>query len=875
MLLNQSIFNGSFWKSLNNVRAYIFLGMVIVVACPLILLMQNSYQIAYQRELNKVEQSHLVIAENLASSLDRYATDMTAAFDFVAENEGRAFALGSLSQLLEAYSFRMVAVVDSDNSNVEKLYERDFSVPSPELLDSLREMATNETSTLSGVQVSPHGPVIYVARMSPTGALVFGAVDTSYFVEQQIKIAFGDRGHAMIVDHKGRVIAHPKKEWTETSKDVSGLEVVQRMTSGRTGVLQFYAPPIKADVIAGYTFVPSTGWGAMVPQPIAELETAASLEANSYIQILLLLFILALLASWLISGLIARPIQSLSHVITKVSGGDLSARVPEFKSITPRELTSLRCVLNALLDNWSDNRALLENSLEAAKDANRRKSEAISVLSHEMRTPLNGVVGALDLLKQTEMTALQRKYVGLVSNSTNTLLNHVNSVLEVSRLDNYKVKVEKDRVSIPELIKAIVKENSAQAEHTGSQIALSFAPDMPLEVETDAQLLRSIAANLIGNAVKFAPGGQIDVSAKADPKGFLEIVVKDNGPGIAERDIDVIFEPFAVVDATYGRKSEGTGLGLCIAAMSVDALDGQIMVNSEVGVGSEFGVRIPVEFVKVRSQLSDEQSCAPRAVQNALAHVTSSEPRHVLVVDDNETNRLVLSEMLKRLGHQVASAANGPDALEFSMVESFDLILMDISMPGMDGTDVAELLRQRKGPNQDTKIIAQTAHASPEDHDRVLAAGIQGVLTKPITMETLRSTLDGVEVDKGFLRADEAMAQLDLEQLKMLVSVKGTDFTIKSLDALLREVSSLIQSLKPSSPQDLCDQNVIDQVHATSGACATLGAKSLHRSLFQIEVNLKRGMMSSISEWLEAAERALEKTRLDTSEFCSRIETIK
>lgn len=245
MVLSQSVFNGSFWTSLNNVRAYIFLGMVMVVACPLVLFMQNSYQIADQRELNKVEQSHLVIAENLASSLDRYATDMKAAFDFVAENEGRAFALGSLSQLLEAYSFRMVAIVDSDNSNVEKLYEREFSVPSLEVLDSLREMATNETSTLSGVQSSPHGPVIYVARLSPAGTLVFGAVDTSYFVEQQMKIAFGDRGHAMIVDHRGRVIAHPKKEWTETSKDVSGLAVVQRMTSGQTGVLQFSLPLLR------------------------------------------------------------------------------------------------------------------------------------------------------------------------------------------------------------------------------------------------------------------------------------------------------------------------------------------------------------------------------------------------------------------------------------------------------------------------------------------------------------------------------------------------------------------------------------------------------------------------------------------------------
>ncbi len=849
-----------------------FMGMVVVLLLAIGVFLQNSYKVAFQRELAKVEQSHLVIAENLASTLDRFAIDVKATFDFVVANYDNSYAQGSIDELLGTYDFRSVAVFSPDNHVVNVLYARELETPPEAALVSLRENAAIEKSTFSGVHQSPSGPVIYITRLLASGTLLIGMIDTSFLISQQLDIAFGDRGHAMIVDHEGRVVAHPKKEWVETSKDVAGLEVVQRMTAGQTGVMQFYAPPLKADVIAGYTSVPSTGWGAMVPQPISELEEAASVEVNKLLLTLLVLFLIAALVSWVLSGLIARPIYRLSEVVKKVRSGDLSARVSDFNCLTPTELVSLRYVFNGLLDNWAENRALLENSLEAAKEANMRKSKAISVLSHEMRTPLNGVVGAMDLLELTELTNLQKRYLGFVSTSTNTLLKHVNDVLEVSRLESSKVKLQKDCVNLSDMMNEIVEENSAQAERDGSQIILRFEPGMPLDVQTDPRLLRTIAANLVGNAVKFAAGAQIDILLGFDPEGVLEFVVKDNGPGIRACDTESVFEPFTVLDASYGRHFEGTGLGLSIVATSVNALDGQIDLKSEDGAGSEFCVRIPVELAAGSARFENQDCEKARSLNGNRVSIDTAEHKNVLIVDDNKINRIVLTEMLKVLGHSVSEAEDGRDAIDVAMNQHFDLILMDISMPDIDGTEAARLLRNRQGPNQSTKIIAQTAHAGPKDRDKIFAAGMQEILIKPISIEKLRSVLTCKATKEGAVGFDYESSQsaLELEPLKALVSACGLRRTGESLDELFDEAFSIIQQLKTSDPLYFDETHARSFVHNTVGACAALGAKDLHSSFLKIEESLKRGsIFSSRDLLLDAAERALETTRKAASNLMS------
>ena len=852
-------------STLNSLRTYIFVGMVVVLVIPVGLMMRISYQSALQRELTKVEQAHLVIAENLSSTLMRYTSDAIATFNFVASNHVGGVDAASLGRLLSQYEFRFVASFSLDGSVPEVFYERNFDFPSNQTLRALRESAQIDQVSISGVKQVDGQPTIYLSRLIAPETLVVGALDTSYIIDQQSAIAFGERGHAMIVDHEGRVLAHPKPEWIETSKDASGLEVVQRMIAGQTGVMQFYSPPMQADMIAGYTHVPLTGWGVMVPQPVSELRLAAKSEAAHIAQMLLTCFLLAIIASWVISGLITRPIDNLSGFVTRVRDGDLTTRVPTFKPFAPNELTSLSALLNGLLENWSKNRSMLDSSLEAARRANASKTEAVSVLSHEMRTPLNGIVGAVELLEHSNLSKAQVKYLGILSTSANTLLAHVNCVLEVGRLDSSNVVADCSSTNLREVLQDIIKENSVQAQNYCNQVKLKISSSVPTFIKTDPKMLRSIVSNLVGNAVKFTQDGRVEISAKLAGSSSLELRVVDTGTGIPVADIERVFEPFSVLNSSYGRSRGGTGLGLCIVKMSVEALGGTIAVKSEVGTGSEFVAQIPIE--RVETGLLDLPLGQPdraTATRKAKA-IVSAMPDHVLVVDDDEINRIVLSEMLRQLGCEVTTAIDGPDALEIAMAKSFDLILMDISMPEIDGTEVARLLRDHEGPNMKTRIIAQTAHASPSDHDEFEAAGIQGALVKPVSVAALRDVIaknkSAYPDCSNNFGQDDKRRFIEMGQFDILASAKGNSGAIESFHKLLGEAGKVIDELERYERNSWDSAPLVSGVHNVSGACAMLGAGRLHLHLRNIEVSLKADTRTPIGELLFLARDALTNTR--------------
>ncbi len=335
----------------------------------------------------------------------------------------------------------------------------------------------------------------------------------------------------------GRVLAHPNPNWQATAKDASGLEVVQKMITGNTGVMQFYAPPLKADVIAGYTYVPSTGWGVMVPQPIAELEAVAQSEIKETFTLLVVLVALAAFGGWILSGLITKPMRLIKDTVGQIRDGDLGARVPEFPSPVANELENCRLVFNGLMDKLSSDAELMKRSLDAAEEANRTKSRFIAVLSHEMRTPLNGIVATLELLSDAEMTAEQREYYRLLEISSASLKRHVDDVLDINRLNHGKARFEVREFSISQLIKRVVRENEANARKLDNTIELSISPALPETVRSDPKMLDKIISNLVSNAVKYTHAGEISVTADLSECGSLLLTVQDSGIGIPEDDL--------------------------------------------------------------------------------------------------------------------------------------------------------------------------------------------------------------------------------------------------------------------------------------------------------------------------------------------------
>jgi signal transduction histidine kinase len=721
-------------------RTIIFIAMVSVALVPLAYKLQTNQATAFKRELEIVEQGHLIIARNLASTLARYAADTQNTFDFLIANRDENWQGNSLRALLDTFCLRYIGVLGPDNSVAQTVFGSTDVLPDGQLIDDLRQLANHDQTTLSGVTRVGDEPFIFLVRLGDNGQLYVGAFDLLFLVKQQAAISFGDRGHAMIVDQNGTVIAHPNPDWTRQSVDASKLPVVQRMMAGQTGVMQFFSPPLSADMIAGFTSVKETGWGVMVPQPLAELEDAAKTEASALLRTFIVLACATAAMGWFLSGFIVRPLTKVSTTVDKVREGDLSARVPTLTQPVPVEIASLRSILNDLLDRVTKNRVMLEDALKVARKSNQEISQAMSVLSHEMRTPLNGIIGATELIKEDRENRSHDTYIDIIQVSAQTLLGHVNDVLEAGKLGAAATDNVYSTVQIADWLQNIVDEATPVATQNGSRIILQLDVKLPRELTVDERKLRNIMTNLVGNAAKFTQNGKITVGIQMHPKGWMEIKVQDTGPGIPDIDQERIFQPFVVLDSSYQRKQIGSGLGLSIVSLAVEALGGILSIDSTHGVGSEFCVRIPIDTASSASRTPPVSTPPPigeteKTTQETLAKMS------ILVVDDNTINRAVMASMVEKIGSDVTLASDGNSAVKLANEKKFDIIFMDISMPEMDGLEATRRIRQSSGPNQNTVVVAQTAHVSPPDHARFMNATLQDMLLKPVTLAALTACL--------------------------------------------------------------------------------------------------------------------------------------
>ena len=315
--------------------------------------------------------------------------------------------------------------------------------------------------------------------------------------------------------------------------------------------------------------------------------------------------------------------------------------------------------------------------------------------------------GTLDLLSDTDLDERQQKYVGVMDASGKMLLEHVNNVLDISRVDAGMAERVEEPFDVCELAQSTVEGLQTTAELRGNTLKIAQpGPRAGMRVG-DRKRIQQILFNLLGNAIKFTENGAVTLEIDCENGGeTVEFRVIDTGIGIAEADLARVFEDFVTLDASYQREVEGTGLGLGIVRRLTDLLQGEIGVESEEGAGSVFWVRLPLPHVAARP-FTRTVSLAPQEVAGRALRV--------LVVEDNEINRMVAREMLERNGCVVTEAVDGQDGVRAAEADAFDLILMDISMPKLDGTAAARMVKSGHGPNAGTPIIALTAHALPAD----------------------------------------------------------------------------------------------------------------------------------------------------------------
>jgi signal transduction histidine kinase/CheY-like chemotaxis protein/HPt (histidine-containing phosphotransfer) domain-containing protein/sugar lactone lactonase YvrE len=483
---------------------------------------------------------------------------------------------------------------------------------------------------------------------------------------------------------------------------------------------------------------------------------------------------------------------------------------------------------------------------EEADRANRHKSEFLANMSHEIRTPMNAVIGLSSILASSRLTSEQREYVGTIRSSGESLLALLNDILDFSKIEAGKLAIEASPFALQPCVEEAVDLLATQAARKGLEIGCRIGPAVPAVIESDATRLRQILVNLLGNAVKFTASGEVLVLVEACSPPPLErgamvelrFAVRDTGIGISAERMDRLFRPFSQADSSTSRLYGGTGLGLAICHRLAQGLGGRIWVESTPEEGSTFWFTIRCRIVD--TALPPDLGKAPPAggpgETESAGRIAGSglPPLRILVAEDNVVNQKVALLLLQRLGYAADVAADGNEALAALRRQCYDVILMDVQMPGMDGLETTRRIRDEWPAAERPRIIAVTANALREDRETCLSAGMDDYLSKPVLLEDLRAALCrgvGAEMTAPPPAASaggdgEALDPKYIDQLRQLQSITGKELVSPVIDHFLAEAPRRLEELRLAlAARD--DRHLVFVAHAFKGSGAQLGARRL------------------------------------------------
>ena len=601
-------------------------------------------------------------------------------------------------------------------------------------------------------------------------------LDTINDVISNIKV--GQKGYAWIIDDSGITIAHPEpkhvgrsliaiKKETFPCCDWSELEkIVGKMTNGEEGVGSYYSAWWQDEELESVkkltAFAPlrigNELWSIAVSMDYDEVSGPAKVHSRNVVMgaaFLMLVF-------FAVGGCFYKIQKEKARLVTEVRSAEklwsLNKRLEKETSALRHTENQLQkkmfeveqgrhAAINMMADSErarKEAEQLNEQLTEAtarAEAANIAKSQFLANMSHEIRTPMNVITGFAGLLSSEEDPDEQKYYVDLIQKAGKSLLRIIDEILDVSRIESGKLEIKIEDCSLDKLVSGIEAMMQPLAREEGLEFGVFRLGNLPDTIQTDSGRLRQCLMNLIGNAIKFTRRGYIHLKVSADHMQgtpFLRFDVEDTGIGIPQDKHVAVFETFSQADGSHTRQYGGTGLGLTITKQLAQLLGGDLSFTSEEGKGSVFSLVIPAGVDAELSVLSGEGVQTKEAATKSVITDNLQFSGKVLVAEDSKSNQILVEKILQLYGLEVVTVDNGKEAVEKTLQGSFDLILMDIQMPGLNGLEATKKLREE---GITTPIVALTAYAMPKDRANCMAAGCDDYISKPIDQDELRRVL--------------------------------------------------------------------------------------------------------------------------------------
>jgi signal transduction histidine kinase len=582
-------------------RNWFILIFLPVVLLPITMFLAWPYSRALNKEIDLVNERHLILARSISVTLERYSGDTKSTFDHFSEALIAGRAAAGAQALLAGLNFHSICAVDSRSgrlvSGVASGSNRCPAALSDDMMKAVHGLGDQTRTYLTGATPGEGGRAMVHLIRKVGERTVIGSLDTSYFGELARTVRFGGRGHAIIVDQFGRVLAGPFGSADAQRPDLSGLAIIERLQREPIGVARYVLPGSQEVMVAGFAAVPGAGWGIIVAQPLAELQDSIARIRLSTLPLITAGLLLAALFAIKAAIILHVPLQRLIAGAERMARGEAGVRLGNLGRRVPREFAQLTDAFNAMAESIEHSRAREAQSRAAAEAANASKSKFLRNVTHELRSPLNAVIGFADVLVSERYGPLgsdrYRTYARDIRAGSLHLLSLTNDLLDLARIEAGQYQLSETDVFPDEIALRAVRFIEVAARDRAISVEIRQEGGA-VTLSADERAIFQSVLNLVSNAVRYGrAGGAIAITLRATAAGGFEFEVADDGPGIAAADLERVLLPFQRIVNASTQGVQGSGLGLPIVKQLAELHGGTFRLESELGQGTRGIIVLP------------------------------------------------------------------------------------------------------------------------------------------------------------------------------------------------------------------------------------------------------------------------------------------